>query len=279
MPLQSFDQSPFKENSEVIVNTPISVPVTKSDGGFWILIAFIGFVVGQLCATLLILVAGNVAGKSATQMAQIAKMAVPPEWFVGVSLAGLWVGFFGASWAASHFSGTKRLVADIGIRFKWIDFIGIPIGVACQFLVVVLYAPFSKYIVNFNAPAQKLTGGSHGWGFLVIAILTVIGAPFMEELIFRGVLLKGLLCTLRPRSSDRRYLGTIGVVSGVAIDSLLFGLAHGELVQLAGLALFGAVLATISYRTSRLGMNIVAHASFNLAAILVILNNRTGVIH
>lgn len=279
MSVQSFDQPPFEENPATSSDSPSAVPVTKSDGGFWILIAFVGFVVGQLFATLLIAVGGSVAGKSATQMAQIAKMAVPPEWFVGVSLVGLWVGFFGAPWVVSHFSGTKRLAADIGIRFKWIDLIGILIGVVCQFLVVVLYAPFSKYIVNFNAPAQKLTGGAHGWGFLVIAILTVIGAPFMEELIFRGVLLKGLLRVLTPQSTKRRYLRTLGVVSGIAIDSLLFGLAHGELVQLAGLALFGAVLATISYRTSRLGMNIVSHASFNLAAILVILNNRTGVIH
>ena len=64
----------------------------------------------------------------------------------------------------------------------------------------------------------------------------------------------------------------------VVVDGLLFGLAHGEWVQLAGLALFGMVLATVSYRTGRLGMNMVSHATFNLVAVLVILQQRGGVI-
>ena len=63
------------------------------------------------------------------------------------------------------------------------------------------------------------------------------------------------------------------------VDGLLFGLAHGEWVQLAGLAAFGMILATVSYRTGRLGMNMVAHASFNLVAIIAIAANGTGVIH
>jgi membrane protease YdiL (CAAX protease family) len=64
---------------------------------------------------------------------------------------------------------------------------------------------------------------------------------------------------------------TAGVVLAVIADGILFGLAHGEFVQLAGLALFGIALAAISYRTGRLGMNMVAHASFNAVAIASIL--------
>ena len=70
-----------------------------------------------------------------------------------------------------------------------------------------------------------------------------------------------------------------GVVLAVIADGILFGLAHGELVQLAGLAVFGIALAAISYRTGRLGMNMVAHASFNLVAVLTILSQRGGLIH
>ncbi len=70
-----------------------------------------------------------------------------------------------------------------------------------------------------------------------------------------------------------------GVVTAVVLDGLLFGLAHGELVQLAGLAFFGIVLAAVSYRTGRLGMNMVAHATFNLVAIVAILGNGSGLVH
>jgi membrane protease YdiL (CAAX protease family) len=39
------------------------------------------------------------------------------------------------------------------------------------------------------------------------------------------------------------------------------------------------VLAAISYRSGRLGMNMMAHASFNLVAVLTILHQRGGMIH
>jgi membrane protease YdiL (CAAX protease family) len=37
-----------------------------------------------------------------------------------------------------------------------------------------------------------------------------------------------------------------------------------------GLAFFGIVLSFVSYRTGRLGMNMVAHATFNLMAVVAV---------
>jgi membrane protease YdiL (CAAX protease family) len=145
-------------------------------------------------------------------------------------------------------------------------------------VISALYAPFRRDIHDFNGPTNKLTGGAHGGGYLLIALATVILAPFMEELFFRGLLFKGLARLFTPvRAGATRARGA-GVVVAVVVDGLLFGLAHGEWVQLAGLALFGMVLATVSYRTGRLGMNMVSHATFNLFAVLVILQQRGGVI-
>jgi membrane protease YdiL (CAAX protease family) len=39
------------------------------------------------------------------------------------------------------------------------------------------------------------------------------------------------------------------------------------------------ILAAVSYRTGRLGMNMVAHASFNLVAIIAIAASGSAVIH
>ena len=51
----------------------------------------------------------------------------------------------------------------------------------------------------------------------------------------------------------------------------LFGLAHAESLQLLGLATFGVILPlVISWRTGRLGMNMVAHASFNFLAVVAV---------
>jgi membrane protease YdiL (CAAX protease family) len=100
----------------------------------------------------------------------------------------------------------------------------------------------------------------------------------MEELFFRGLLLKALVRLLTPLQAAGGAR-VAGVVLAVIADGLLFGLAHGEWVQLAGLAVFGMILAAVSYRTGRLGMNIVAHATFNLVAIIAIASNGSGVIH
>jgi hypothetical protein len=195
------------------------------------------------------------------------------------TLAGVWVGFFGAPWLASRRQGTRNLVADLGLRFRWVDLWGIGIGVAAQIVIALLYAPFRQHIHNFDAPTHKLTGGAHGAGFVVVALATVILAPFMEELFFRGLLFRALNRLFTPDASATPRGRTVAVVAAVVVDGLLFGLAHGEWVQFAGLALFGVVLAAISYRTGRLGMNMVSHASFNLVAVLAILSQRGGVIH
>ncbi|HVB90743.1 MAG TPA: CPBP family intramembrane glutamic endopeptidase [Acidimicrobiales bacterium] len=271
--------SPPPTGGGPFLNAPLIPPTTRKQAWLWLVFALAGFLVGQLGAAVFGEVAGAIAGKSGTQMTIIISAAVPPEWYVVSTLLGLWIGFIGAPWLASRIQGTRRFLSDMGVRFRPIDLVGIAIGVGGQFAIALLYAPFRHDIHNFNAPSQKLTGGAHGGGFLIIAVATVLFAPLMEELFFRGLLFKALVRLFTPSGVRAGRARATGVVLAVILDGLLFGLAHGELVQLAGLALFGMVLASLSYRTGRLGMNIVAHASFNLVAVLAILSSRGGVLH
>ena len=253
------------------LDRPGDPPDDKSAAWRWFFYALIGFLVGQIVGGVFGVVAGDVAGKNAAQMAAITSASVPPEWYVVSTLVGLWVGFFGAPWLASRtrapgICGPTWACASAGSTCG-----GIAIGVGGQIVIALLYAPFQHDIHDFNGPSQKLTGGAHGGGFLVVALATVILAPFMEELFFRGLLFKSLARLFTPTGAGPTRARGVGVVLAVVVDGLLFGLAHGEWVQLAGLALFGVVLAAISYRTGRLGMNMVAHASFNLVAVLAIL--------
>ena len=267
----------FGRRDMPFLDRPGAPPVDKPAAWRWLFYALIGFLVGQLAGGVFGAVAGDVAGKNAAQMAKITAATVPPEWYVVSTLVGLWFGFFGAPWLASRTRGTRHLWADLGVRFRWIDLWGIAVGVGGQIVIALLYAPFQRDIKDFNGPSQKLTGGSHGAGFLVVALATVLLAPFLEELFFRGLLFKSLARLFTPSGAGPSRARGAGIVLAVIVDGLLFGLAHGEWVQLAGLALFGAALAAISYRTGRLGMNMVSHASFNLVAILAILGQRGGV--
>jgi membrane protease YdiL (CAAX protease family) len=64
--------------------------------------------------------------------------------------------------------------------------------------------------------------------------------------------------------------GWVGPALAIVVTGVLFGLAHAESLQLLGLATFGIILSFVSYRTGRLGMNMVAHASFNLVALAAV---------
>ncbi len=257
-----------------------AVPATRSDGGWWLVCAGIGFVVGQIVALVVITVAAQITGNGA-HLTAISKLAAPPAWYIGSGLVGLWTGFFFGPAIASRVRGTRHLVADLGLSFRRSDAWGVLIGIGGQLLVTLIYLPFVSHLHNFQAPTTKLTGGAHGTGFAVIAILTVVGAPFFEELFFRGLLLRGLLGVFG--AAGRRLAGAATPVLAIAVavvaDGLLFGLAHGELEQFAGLAVFGCILAVVAYKTGRLGMNMVAHASFNLVAVIAIASNRAGLIH
>jgi membrane protease YdiL (CAAX protease family) len=270
--------SVLPEGDLPFLDTPWVPPQTRRQGWMWLLYAVIGFLVGQLGALIFGEVAGLIAGKSTAQMSAIASASVPPEWYVVTTLLGLWVGFIGAPWLASRTQGTRHFFRDLGVRFRLIDLAGIAIGVGGQILISIMYAPFQHDIKNFNGPSQKLTGASHGVGFVIIAMATVLLAPAMEELFFRGLLLKALV-RLMTKLGAAGGARTAGVVLAVIVDGLLFGLAHGEWVQLAGLAAFGMILSAVSYRTGRLGMNMVAHATFNLIAIIAIALNGSVVFH
>jgi membrane protease YdiL (CAAX protease family) len=242
-------------------------PKTRSDAWTWLLFAALGFLGGQVLAAIFVTAAAAGDG-TLHSLAAIGKLSEPPTWYIVSTLLGLWAGFFGSAWLATGFRGTHSFTRDLGLRFRWIDLIGIPIGVAGQILVALMYIPISHHVRDFHqrfdAPSQRLTGGSHGTGYVVVAILTVVGAPFFEELFFRGVLLRALA----------RLFGTVGgwvgPVLAIIITGVLFGLAHAESLQLLGLAVFGIILSAVSYRTGRLGMNMVAHASFNLVAVVAV---------
>jgi uncharacterized protein len=178
-------------------------------------------------------------------------------------LLGLWAGLAGGVVYAARAKGSGSVVRDFGLRARLPAdvFVGVAIGLACQYIMVpLLYLPFEQFDHGLRRrlenQAKDVTRAAHGGPEVAILfVFLVLGAPFVEELFFRGLLL---------RSLDRRF-GTPAAVLGSA---LVFGLAHFELLQLPALILFGVILAVMAERTGRLGPGIAAHAAFNAATVL-----------
>ena len=106
------------------------------------------------------------------------------------------------------------------------------------------------------------THGLKAW--LVVIVITCVGAPIIEELFFRGLV-------------QTRLVGRLGVAPGIVLASLLFGAAH--MINWQGVDTFtyawaiaggGLVLGVIRHVSGRLGPGIVAHAIFNAMALLLI---------
>jgi membrane protease YdiL (CAAX protease family) len=179
--------------------------------------------------------------------------------------AALWLGLLGAPVLASRRKGTGDLARDFGFSFRWTDaFVGLPVGVVCQLLLVpLIYLPLQQFISthDLEAPVRRVTDAAHGPGYLALAVVVVVGAPVVEELFFRGLVL---------RSLQRRFGDAWAVVG----SALVFGLAHFEVLQLPALVTLGVILGAMAVSTKRLGPSIWAHAGFNLVTMVALAAQR-----
>jgi membrane protease YdiL (CAAX protease family) len=153
-------------------------------------------------------------------------------------------------------------VRDFGWRFEWRDLLGLVVGVATQYAAFLLYLPLfwltSIDMDEVSEPARNLTDKASGGGVVLLVLIVVIAAPIVEELFFRGLVM---------RSLEQRYGTRWAIVGSAAI----FGAAHLEPLQFPALFLFGLVAAVLVTRTGRLGPATFAHVAFNGIAVLSLL--------
>lgn len=211
------------------------------------------------------------------------------------SLLGLWTGLVGCVVAASRRARRARaapgpaertarrraptgapgllraLAEDYGLAIRpWPDVpLGLLVGLASQYLLVpVLELPLEPFVPHLferlGQPAVSLTSGATGAGLVALGVLVCLGSPLVEELFFRGLLLRGLAGKLAPLGKR------LGPVASVALVGIVFGLVHFELLQLVALVGFGCVLGALAWRTGRLGPGIVAHMAFNTATFVTV---------
>ncbi len=217
----------------------------------WALTLLVGYAI-----TLVVFAATGQAGKVGAEL---------PAWTAVVSVSALWIPEIVGLRAVSDRYGTGRMRTDYGLSFRPIDLLGIPIGVLSQLVLLELvYWPLRELFPDTFAkrfveePARNLFDRADGVWLVSLVLVVCIGAPLVEELMYRGLIL---------RSIEGRIAGGLAVLS----SSAWFAVAHFQGVQLPGLFVFGVVLAVCAGRSGRLGMGIFAHAAFNATTVVMLL--------
>ena len=212
---------------------------------------------------------GSVFGAAVVSAAGYRNTDEAPVWVTMAVAAGLWTPMLVGLWMLSQRFGRPRFgrhpfVDEYGLQFRLIDLIGVPIGVLSQLVLVrVLYWPLERgWPDTFNRSrveqnARDLYDLAHGGWLIGLVAIVVIGAPVIEELMYRG-LLQG--------AAVRRFNDAVAVVAVAAF----FALIHLRWVELPGLFIFGLMLGACTLRTGRLGMSITAHMAFNGTGLLLV---------
>ncbi len=229
--------------------TSIEVPVALST---WA----VAWLVGNVASGIL-LVVGGYGGEDTDDI---------PIWALFAGTAVVWAVFLAAMAFVSHRRGSGDFLRDYRVRFKPVDALGVPLGVLTQLVLVPLvYLPLEAlWKSTFSADklsknAQDLADRASGFSLVLLVVMVCVGAPIVEELVYRG-LLQG--------SFEARIRGYLAVLSSAAI----FALIHFRPVEYPGLFVVGLVLGTCALMTGRLGMAMACHVGFNVTGLILAFN-------
>jgi uncharacterized protein len=169
-------------------------------------------------------------------------------------------------WASRRW-GSGNLAEDTGLRVRWVDAGWGPVvwlaAIAAEVAVATIVTRTSIPIESNTEGIDNL-GGERG---VIVALLitAVIAAPFVEELVYRGIVLRGLSSHLP-------------IWFAVGAQGVLFGSAHVDPSRGAGniglvlvLSAVGAVLGGAAVLLRRIGPTILAHMILNGVVMLIVL--------
>lgn len=121
-------------------------------------------------------------------------------------------------------------------------------------LLIELLLSYLSFIPDLMKPTFDIIQQSTV-GILCIAII----GPVIEELVFRGAIMRELLQRYSPTKS-------------ILISGMVFGLIHINPIQVIGAMIFGFILGWLYYRTRSLVPGIVLHVLNNSVSVYLNLN-------
>ncbi len=182
--------------------------------------------------------------------------------FIGYGPSLLWC------WYASRRWGTGRFRTDVGLSARWVDAGWGPVTwIACLIAQVVVAAVVIALNIPFTGNVKDVSDLGSDRGYVIsLLVLAVVAAPIAEEIVFRGVMLRGLL-------------SRTGAVVAIGVQGVLFGLAHFDPIRGTGniglimvLGTVGCVLGGAAFLIRRIAPTMIAHAIMNGIAMALALS-------
>lgn len=192
----------------------------------------------------------------------IAGAGLDSGWIL-LALAAPWIALAGWPILVTRRRGNGAVV-DLGLRLRRSDLLRGLAGGAAAFGAGLLASAITVSLLGefdsaASQQAQDLADSSGPWVLVLFAVMVVVGAPFAEELTFRGLLWSGL-----AKRGVRPWIS-------VLVSAAAFALIHFEPERVLVLLAIGAVLGAVRWLTGSLGACIVAHAVNNAPGALGIL--------
>jgi membrane protease YdiL (CAAX protease family) len=170
-------------------------------------------------------------------------------------------------WYVRHRWGAGKLAA-LGWRFRWSDLGWGPLtwlAAVCTQLVMAAIILVLDIPLSSNVESVSDLEADRAY-LIATAITAVVAAPIIEEVVFRGLVLRG-------------FLSRMGPALAIALQGVLFGVAHVDPVRGIGniglaivLSGVGVAFGAAAFLTRRLGPTVIAHAIFNGVVLTIVLS-------
>jgi len=181
------------------------------------------------------------------------------QWLSYLLLALAWV---------SQRRGSGNLTNDFGFSIRLQDAGYILLGMLLLLALGLAISPLAEFLGADETPQVTTEAISRATDLptqIIIVLAVAVATPIVEELTFRGLLLR----YLEERMTPRRAL---------VISAGLFGMFHilgtngsaGAIIALVQTFLAGLVLAYVTQKSGKLSRAIFVHGGFNLITILVL---------
>lgn len=242
------------------LRTPLTVsrPLREAGHRVDVPIAIFVYLGGWIGAQLVVAVVLGIGGYSGVDET--------PIWILFVAQLFAWSAYGVALVVASEKGGSGHFVEDYRVRFKPVDVLGIPAGVLTQLVVLpLIYLPLERiWERTFNDDklsenARDLVDRAAGGSMVLLVIMVCVGAPIVEELVYRGLL-------------QGSFAARFNQVPAWLVASAIFAVIHFRPVEYPGLLAIGLVCGFCAMSTGRLGMAMACHVGFNVTGLLLALD-------